>query len=194
MAYTTAALLKTYLGVSGSGDDTLLTALIARAQSAIDHYTGRTFEASSDTTRYYSVGEDTKGDTLYLDADLCSITSIITDADSTSPVTLAITEYITLPRNITPYHAIRILGSSSNSWTYTDNHEKGVSVTGKFAYSTSAPDDIVHATIRLSGYYYKQKDAGVFDTTAIPDAGIIQVPQGIPRDVQLILAPYVRAS
>lgn len=194
MAYTTAALLKTYLGVSGSGDDTLLTALIARAQKAIDTYTGRTFEASADTTRKYTVGEDTQGDTLYLDADLCTITSIITDADATAPVTLLTTEYITLPRNVTPYHAIRLLGSSDNTWTYTDDPENGITVTGKFAYSTAAPDDIVHACIRLAGYYYKQKDAGVFDTTAIPDAGVIQVPQGIPRDVQMILAPYVRQN
>jgi hypothetical protein len=45
----------------------------------------------------------------------------------------------------------------------------------------------------LAGYYYRQKDAGVFDTTAIPDMGVIQVPQGIPRDVQLILNPYRKA-
>jgi len=32
----------------------------------------------------------------------------------------------------------------------------------------------------------------VFDTTAIPSAGIIQVPQGIPADVRMLLDPYVK--
>jgi len=84
MAYTDAATLKTYLGVSGAGDDTLLTALIARAQSAIDAYTSRTFEASADTTRKFTVGKDTDGRKLYLDEDLSSITAIVTNADDGS--------------------------------------------------------------------------------------------------------------
>jgi len=195
MAYTTAALLKTYLGVSGSSDDTLLTALIARAQSAIDNYTGRTFEASADTTRKFTVGVDTEGRMLYFDEDICSITTVKTNADDGSGgTTITSTYYITHPRNRTPYYAIEIMGSADYAWEYTDDPTAGITVAGKWAYSTSAPDDIVHATIRLAGYFYKQKDAGVFDTTAIPDAGIIQVPQGIPRDVQLILAPYRKAN
>lgn len=195
MAYTTAALVKTYADVTGSGDDTLITALIARAQSTIDHYTGRTFEASADTTRKFTVGVDTEGRMLYLDEDLCSITTIKTNADNGSGgTTIASTEYVTHPRNRTPYHAIDLLSSSSNSWTYTTDAENGITIAGKWAYSTSAPDDIVHACIRLATYFYRQKDSGVMDTTAIPDAGIIQVPQGIPRDVQLILNPYRRAN
>ena len=194
MAYTTAALLKTYLGVSGSGDDTLLTALIARAQQAIDTYTGRTFEASADTTRKFTVGEDTNGRMLYFDEDCAAITTVTTNADDGSGGTaVASTEYVTHPHNRTPYHAIELLYSSSNTWTYTSDRQNGVTVLGKWAYSTSAPDDIVHACLRLAAYYYRQKDAGSFDTTAIPEAGIIQIPQGIPRDVQLILNPYVKA-
>jgi len=194
MAYTTAALLKTYLGVSGSGDDTLLTALIARAQAAIDNYTGRTFEASADATRKFTVGRDTEGRMLYLDEDLASITTITTNADDGSGGTaLASTDYITHPRNTTPYHAIEIVTSSDESWEYTDDPTAGVTISGKWAWSTTAPDDIVHACIRLAAYYYRQKDAGVFDTTAIPDAGIIQVPQGIPADVKIILNRYRKA-
>lgn len=195
MAYTTVADLKAYLGISVSSDDILLTSLIARAQAAIDAYCSRTFEASTDTTRYYTVGVDTDGDMLHLDRDCAAITTVKTNADATSPTTLtAATDYITHPRSDTPYYAIQLLGSSNYSWTYTNNPENGITVTGKFAYSTSAPASIVHACIRLAAYFYRQKDAGVYDTTAIPDAGIIQVPQGIPRDVQLLLAPYVRAN
>lgn len=194
MAYTTVANLKTYLGITGGTDDILLASLISRAQKKIDSDVGFTFEASADATRKFTVGVDTEGDTLTLDTWLCSITSIITNADATSPVTLTASEYVTEPRNTTPYYAIRILSSSTNTWTYTTNPENGVTVTGKWAWSTTAPDDIVHACTRLAGYFYRQKDAGVFDVTAIPDAGVIQVPQGIPRDVRLILDGYLRRT
>ena len=195
MAYTDAATLKTYLGVSAATDDTLLTALIARAQAAIDVYTGRTFEAAADSTRYFTVGRDTLGRMLYFDQDLAAITTVVTNADDGSGGdSLATTDYITHPRNRTPYHSIEIVSSSAYDWTYTLDPTGGITVAGKWAYSTSAPNDIVHACVRLAAYYYRQKDAGVFDTTAIPDIGIIQIPQGMPRDVQLILNPYVRAS
>lgn len=191
MSYATTQLLRTYLDVDAAADDTLLLALIVRAQKAIESYCGRVFEASADSTRKFTVGVDTDGRWLYLDEDLASITSVVTNADADSPTTLtANTDYITHPRNRTPYHAIEITTSSSYDWTYSDDPTSGVTVTGKWAWSTSAPNDIVHACIRLAAYYYKQKDAGVLDTTAIPEAGIIQVPQGMPRDVQMILAAY----
>jgi hypothetical protein len=192
MAYTTESAVRSYLGTTTTGDATLITDLIGRAQKAIDAYTQRTFEHSSvAATRYFTVGEDTCGRVLVLDTDLCSITDVITDADGT-PTTIGSTEYITYPRNITPYHQLKILGSSTKSWTYTSNPETGVYISGKWSYSSSAPDDIVHATVRLAAYYYRQKDAQVFDVTAIPDAGVITTPQGIPADVKLLLDPYRR--
>ena len=192
MSYTTLANLKSYAGITGTTDDALLLSLINRAKSAIDGYCGRTFESDTDAIHKFTVGEDTDDDMLYLDDDLCQITSIITDADASSPVTLTTTDYVTHPRNRTPYHAIELLESSDHDWTYTTNRANGVTVTGRWAWSVAAPDDIAHACTRLAAYFYKQKDAGVFDTTAIPDAGVIQVPQGIPRDVQIILKTYIR--
>ena len=192
MSYTTLANLKSYAGITGTTDDALLLSLINRAKSAIDGYCGRTFESDTDAIHKFTVGEDTDDDMLYLDDDLCQITSIITDADASSPVTLTTTDYVTHPRNRTPYHAIELLESSDHDWTYTTNRANGVTVTGRWAWSVTAPDDIAHACTRLAAYFYRQKDAGVFDTTAIPDAGVIQVPQGIPRDVQIILKTYIR--
>lgn len=192
MAYTSVSALKSYAGITGTTDDALLLELVIRAQAAIDHYCGRTFESATDATHYFTVDEDTDDDILYLDDDLCQITSIVTDADASSPVTLTDTEYVTVPRNRTPYHAIKLLSSSDNSWTYTYDAQNGVTVTGRWAWSVTAPDDITHACTRLAAYYYRQKDAGVFDTTAIPDAGVIQIPQGIPADVKIMLNDYRR--
>ena len=190
MAYCTNTLVKTYLAISGSGDDALLTSLIARAQAAIDRHCGRTFEAAADTTRKFTVGDDTDQEMLYLDEDLCAITTVTTDADGDADVLTVNTDYVTVPRNTTPYYALKILGDSSYSWTYTTNPENGITVLGRWAWSTAPPDDIVHACVRLAAYYYQQKDAQVFDTIAVPDAGVITIPAGIPADVKLILMPF----
>ncbi len=191
-AYCTNTEVKTYLGISGTADDALITALIARAQAAIDRHTHRTFSSTADSTRSFTVEEDTDGRTLWFDEDIVSITTVTTNADASTGTTVSSTEYTTLPRNRTPYYGIKIKSSVSKDWTYENDPETGVTVAGKWAYSTTPPDDVKHACVRLSSFYYQQKDAQVYDVTTIPDAGIITLPQGIPADVQLVLEPYVK--
>lgn len=186
MAYCTNTDVKTYLGITGSGDDALLTSLCTRAQAMVDRYCNRTFEASSNTDRKFDAVRDTVLGVLFLDEDLASINTI-TNGDGTS---VASTKYVTEPRTATPYYSIRLLASSNLSWTYTTDPENAITVSGKWAYSTTAPADVVHATIRWAAYLYRQKDASTFDTTASPDLGVITVPQGIPADVEKLLAPY----
>jgi hypothetical protein len=191
--YTTIDELKAYLGVTTGGDDALLTALVERAQKAIETHTHRVFEAASDTTRTFTVGVDTDGRALYFDRDLAQITSIVTNADASSGgTTIPSTDYITLPRHDTPYYGVRLLSSSDYVWEFTDDPENGVEVTGRWAYSVTAPEDIVHACTRLAGYYFKQRESQVFDVTAMPDAGALIIPRGLPKDVEIILSPYVR--
>ena len=191
MAYTTWSDVKAYLDISAtttSSDYSLVMDLITRAQKAIDQYTERSFEGSA-TTRYFEVNEDTDREWLYFDEDCAKITKIKSNCDGTT-VTINTTEYITVPRNFTPYHAVKLLDSTTNTWDYTNDPENGVQVKACWAYSTVAPDDIKHATIRLASYYYKQRDAQTFDVTAFPQAGVIEIPKGIPADVKLILDPY----
>ena len=192
MAYCTTAQVKAYLGNTTASDDTLLDELIPRAQAAIDAYCHRAFEATSDTTRTFDADRDTDGPFLYFDEDLASITTI-TNGDGS---TIASSSYVTEPRNRTPYCGIKILVSSGVNWEYDSNNdpEDAISVTGKWSWSVSAPDDIVHACIRLTGYYYRQRDAQVFDTTATPELGVITIPQGFPKDVKMLIEPYRRRS
>lgn len=193
MAYCTVSDLKLYQDITGTTDDNLLTQMIARAQAAIDRHTHRKFEhGATAVTRYYTVGVDTLDLTLYLDEDLCSISTVKTDADATSPTTISATEYVTEPRNQTPYHSITIKRSANKAWEYTDDPESGIEVSGKWAYSSAPPDDIRHACLRLASYYYAQKDAQVFDVTAMAETGVVTVPKGIPADVKQVLAPYVK--
>jgi hypothetical protein len=52
--------------------------------------------------------------------------------------------------------------------------------------------DAVQMTLRLAAYLYHQRDASVFDTTALPDSGVIMIPKGIPADVKLWISANKR--
>jgi len=187
--YTDTTTLKRYLGISGTADDTLLTELITRAQAIIDRWTGRTFEAATDTTRRFDA-TDPSGGALFFGADLCAITSIV-NGDGT---TLALTDYVTLPRNTTPYYGIALKRLGGVLWTYTTDPENAIAVTGKWAYSTTAPADIAGACVRLAAYMYRQKDnAGELDRAIVAGNATI-LPGQIPNDVMLTLRPYRRIT
>jgi hypothetical protein len=156
MAYCTTVQVKTYLNITVSIDDALLSDLIARAQQIINAYCLRTFEAAADSSRTFDAVRDVCGRTLYLDADLCAITSI-TNGDGT---VLATTDYVTEPRNRTPYYAITLRSDSSQEWAYSNQHENAITVTGRWAYSVSAPNDVVWACIRLTAWPLYTADTG----------------------------------
>jgi len=193
MAYLVAADLKTYLGISSSTDDTLLTALIAAAQKAIEEYTHHVFEMATATARTFDAIRDIgKGDDrrmLYLDTDLCTISSIA-NGDGT---TVTAAQYVTEPRGVTPYYAIRLKASANVAWTYTDDPENAITVTGKWAYSATPPNDIVQATRRMAGWMYRGKDTQAYDSTAFSELGVIRIKHKIPEDIlQLLDEPYRR--
>lgn len=188
MAYTTAADVKTYLDITGTADDTLLGVLVAAAQKWIETYCGRVFEAATNTSRSFDAIRDVDGRKLWLDCDLCSINSV-TNGDG---ATVAAANYVTEPRNQAPYYAITLKTSSTVSWTYITDPENAITVSGKWAYSTTAPDDIVQVCKRLAAYLYTLKDAQVYDVTAMPESGVITVPKGMPVDVRQMLAGYRR--
>lgn len=188
MAYASASDLKAYLGITSTADDTLIGSILTRAQKIVETECGRVFEAASDSTHSLDAIADVDGMTLYLDSDLCSVTSV-TNGDS---VAVASTEYIPDPRNVTPYYALTMKGSAGKSWTYSTDPENAITVVGKWAYSTSAPADIVHATIRLGAWMYRQKDSGMDGDRVLSADGVLVMPAAIPNDVQAILKPYRR--
>lgn len=186
MAYTDVATLKTYLAISGSGDDVLLGTLIDRAQAIIDQETQTTFEATSDTTRYFDAVADVRGRTLRFDSYIASFTSVVNGDGAT--VTSG--QYVKTPRNSAPYYAITLLVSSGVAWRWATDPENAIAVTGKWAYSTTAPADIQHAAIRLAAYLYRQKDnAADLDRTMIAGNTTI-LPAALPSDMLRMLVSY----
>lgn len=132
MSYCLLADLKQYLNIdaSNTSDDTLLQRILDAATSRIDSRTQRTFQAASDTTRYFDPTRDTLRGLLWLDADLSNVTSII-NGDG---VTLTASDWYHDPRNETPWFAIGLTYSSVAYWTYTTNPQNAISITGRWAY------------------------------------------------------------
>jgi hypothetical protein len=188
MAYTDTATVKQYLGIDSSDHDALIGNIITRTQKAIESYCDRVFEAAS-ATRYYDV---TGSRTLFLDDDLLTVTTL-TNGDDTE---IAASDYQLLPLNESPKYAIRLKENSNINWEDdSDGNREGViSVAGTWGWTTAVPADIAHACIRLAAYYFKQREAQVFDVTAIPDQGAIIIPKGIPPDVKMILDHYRKPS
>jgi uncharacterized phage protein (predicted DNA packaging) len=195
MAYVTTAQVKRYINIDTdtTTDDTLIDDLIPRAQAEIDAHCNRTFEASANSTRYFNAVEHVERDgrnaLLYLDNDLCAINSI-TNGDGTTVTAL---QYTTQPRNETPYFAIKLLASSGVAWTYDDDPEDAIAISGKWAYSTSAPADIVQSCIELVVWMYRRRDTFVdFERPQMSPDGTYFVPTSMPKGVEARLKRYKR--
>lgn len=191
MAYCTDAEVKTRIGgIKGQSDDALIEALITEAQAWIDAHTNRTFEASADTTRTFDAFADVGGLTLFLDRDLAAITSV-TNGDGT---TVTSGQYVTEPRNDTPYYGLTLLRSSALTWLQEDDgdNEDAIAIVGKWAYSTEAPNDIKRACIQLAAFFYRSRDAGPDQDRTIIVDGMVITPGRIPREVTELLRPYRR--
>lgn len=192
MAYATAAELRTYGGISSADDDALLTSLIARTTAMVENYVGFTFEASADTTQYLDAddvrnGGDVHGRDLIFPTWCYSITTV-TNGDDT---TVAAANYVKIPRTA-PHYAIRLKRSAALVWEADDDAdtEQVIEVAGRWGYSTTPPADIVHATLRLALWLYRQRDNSMDVDRPILAEGVMVLPGQWPSDVLHILDSY----
>jgi hypothetical protein len=192
MTYTKASLVKAYVGATGTSDDALIDTLIVAAKGYIDDYTNRTFDGTSTSARAFTVGKDTEGRTLFFDEDVAFISSIVNKADSdsgTEAVTSA--DYVTIPRNKTPWYAIKLKASANKEWSFEDDPESGITVTASWRYGTSAPAAIQEASRRLTVFLYRQKDTSAdLDRPLLTGDGVTIMPSMVPVDVRKILDVY----
>jgi len=188
--HITTTEFKLYKNIQGGSDDTLIGTFIAQAQQMVETHTGRVFEAIANTTRYFDAELNIDGNLLYFDRDLYSINSI-TNGDG---VVIAAGEYVTEPRNGPPFYAIRLKGSSTVAWTFTNDAENAIAISGKWAYSETVPEDVKWATLRLASYLYEQrKNAGDLDRPVVISNNVTMLPARLPKDVADTLIHYVRS-
>lgn len=203
MAYVASSDFIEYANVKtwdSDVDETRWTGLIARATSIIETYTDRVFEATTDgitgttdaaVTRKYDAIDDVDGYVLYLDKDICEITTV-TNGDAAA---VASSDYVTEPRNDKPYYAIRILNSANKTWTYTNDPENAISIAGVWTYSITPPNDIKHACLRLTKWLEDQRKTDVdLDRPVLAGEGSVILPMRLPADVISILEKYKRTK
>jgi hypothetical protein len=189
MAYVTLAELKSQKSIATTVDDTLLTALIGRAQREIERMCKRTFEAATATYRYFErdLISQQKQRVLWLKRDLLTVTSLVNGDGTTIPSG----GYWLEPVDAPPFQYVRL--KSAYSWSFGTDGE--ITVTGTWGFSATAPDDIKEATLELAVYLYQLRDSQVFDVTASPELGVMTIPKGFPTHVKSILerGGYIRA-
>lgn len=198
MAYITAAELRAYIGAVSTSDDTQLGYAAEDAQQMVDDYCNRTFEASTDTTRTYNALDlryggavDAPLNTLYLDVDLCQLTSVTNGNGQVIPAEAL----VLLPQNFTPAYAIKIKMNTSYVWTYVGVPDTAISVVGRFAYSITVPKGIKRATLALAKYLYKGRTSTVDTDRAVLSAdGVVLPGKNIPDAITAALEPYRRRS
>lgn len=198
MAYITVAQFKTFLGITDSSDDGIIQICINSAQQTIDTYTARTFEAAADTTRTFTpLLEDWGGSlwydgvTLGLDADLCQLTTITNGDGNQIPGN----SVVLLPMNFSAKSAIRIKSNTQYVWTYTGSPDGSVSIVGRWAWSVTAPADIVGAAYELTKYFYQNRESNPTSAQQIISAdGVVIAPDAIPKIIVSLLKPYKRRS
>jgi len=189
MSYISVAEAKAYIGgISGSGDDALMATLIDAAQSFIEGYTNRVFDAVDGVERTFGM-QDVVDDMLILDRDLSAITSI-TNGDSD---VLVATEYVTVPANDTPYYAIKLRKFSNLYWTYTDDPEDEIVISGAWGYSETPPADILQATYDIVKTVYRSRDSNTDAGRTFISGGVIITPAEVPKMTLLTLNRYRRA-
>lgn len=194
--YITLSDLRSYLGVKSASDDGLLTQCIDDAQKWIEEYTNRVFVAETATKYFGSDSLDYRNSSiLIIDDDLLTITTLTngdTNVIAAANYWLGSVDDHRLNRNDgTPHHGIQLTNDGGYSWTW--NTDGWVSILGTWGYSTTAPADIQQAMRQLSAYDYRLKDSQIFDITAMPEQGVIQIPKGIPTGVYKIVNKYRKA-
>ena len=190
MPYATVAQLKAYLDINSSADDAVLTLIIDDAHAMIDRMTHRTFEATADTTRLFDYPSPYRQ--LLVFPPRVTLAQAPTTVINGDGATIAASDYVMRGYDDGPYFGIRLKRSAT--WTYIDDPEEAISITGRWAWSVTPPDDIRRATIRLAMWMYRQRGNNAdAERPLIAEGGVVALPSALPKDVIDTLEPYMRA-
>lgn len=172
MAYTTRAKVEAFMNADLSSVDSSVTAWIASVKAFIDRYTGRTFEAASET-RYY---DGNNKDRIIIDPFVGSATVQLLNYDGSVWLTLtegADGDFVTYPLNETqkwelvlmPNASVGIFARAFEN-LIDEGDEDGadtkrlIKVTASFGASSSVPADIELAATQLVAAIAERRVSG----------------------------------
>lgn len=188
MAYIETSDLKLWIGATEGTDDALLLWCVTAAAAIIESEagTGRIWEVAADTTRTFDPTRDVDGAVLYLDHDLCQVTSI-TNGDG---VALSASDYVLEgvagKRNTSIYRQVRIKSTSTRSWTYTTAYENSISIVGRWGASVTPPTRIKQLAREIAAYLYRSRAAAsdaASDRPLLTGDGVTVLARRLPGDV-----------
>lgn len=197
--YTTLAEVKNFFledRDADATDDGVIEAMISQYSRWIDEYCRRWFYADTHT-RYYDVANPPiDGRTLYLDADLQSVTTL-TNGDGT---TLTEDTHFILRStnehypNVNYYDRVVLLSSAGATWSYVDDPEEAISIAGVWGYcaSDSHPTPVEQACLLLVQHAYYRRNNPEGRVTARTASGATIMGTSLPKDVYELLAPFRR--
>lgn len=174
--YCALSELKTYLGLSGSGQDDNLENAIEGASRQIDQYTGRIFYQTSSQDNYYTPNNFFHQEVDDISTSTGLVVKLDTTDDGTHDKTLTKdTDFALLPVNVTnaldqyqPFTHIKILDNRSSE-RFDPEIFNNIKVTAQFGFST-VPDAIKQATFLQATRLFKRKDSP-FSVYGNPETG-----------------------
>lgn len=200
MSIVSLADVKTYLGLTGTQDDQLLSQLLVTAEARMERDTGRAFAYASNTTRTYS----TDGQSSMIVRDLPS------NGSNTRTVTLggvALTQdvgYWLLPDRRNPDVSttiqLRFYDTSRADWykadpgwfdknldnaRFSQGSPNDLVIAGSEGHPQPIPADVVGMARAMTALLYWQAKAGASGTVATPTGDLIDLsardPVGYPE-------------
>ena len=132
--YCTREQIKRAIPINGVTADRQIDRIIAAESRSLDRKLRRWFIPRTETRLYRFPTRNQSGAIIWLDADLLSITTLRSEAQNSSPTTIASTDYFLEPNNDPPYNRIEIDLSSSSVFQAGDTPQRSISVAGSWGY------------------------------------------------------------
>lgn len=189
MTYPTSANFKTWAGISGSGDDTVVGYALDGAKAWFERECNRVFVAASATkkfpVRHPYVGKD-KTRLNLLGQFLVAVTSITNGDDD---VLVVDTEYVLHPL-AAPYHRVDIVRASGLFWT-DGGDGSPVTIEATWGESAACPADVFLGILELAQAEYLARMQGTGGTVQFSgNSGMILQPSEFPKRVHEIADNY----
>lgn len=194
--------------VNSNADDDVLLSRLKEATRLVDGYTKRRFAVSTASTiRVDCSDEYVLGKVMTLPRDCHTITNII-NGDGT---VVQVGQFSTKPKSrdetlptgdefglvtvaepdMWPFY--QLILKRNYSWTWSDDPLDAISITAKWGFSETPPEDIAGATLSLAAHLYELRQSiAVASTRQVSPDGILLTPDSIPLHVKNRIRRYKR--
>jgi len=134
--YCSREAVKRAFGFHGTDVDPVVDRIIEGVSRAFDLATRRFFLPKTETRLYRWPPRQSGASTiLWLDQDLLAVTTLKSEAQNSSPTTIAAADFFTEPNNSPPFDRIEIDSSSTAAFQAGDTPQRSISVLGRWGYS-----------------------------------------------------------